>query len=107
VRFREIAKKNGEVEVSDHCNSACTLILGHIPREHLCFGEHARLNLHKASNPDGTASMEYTMQVIAWYPRDIKDWIEKKGGAERMPHREGWWTLTAPELWKMGYRRCD
>jgi hypothetical protein len=60
VRFREIAKKNGEVEVSDHCNSACTLILGHIPREHLCFGEHARLNLHKASNPDGTASMEYT-----------------------------------------------
>jgi hypothetical protein len=34
------------------------------------------------------------------------EWIAQRGGIWGMP-LNGYWILTAPELWKMGYRRCD
>ena len=39
------------------------------------------------------------------YPVDVRNWLDAKGGAERMPQR-GYWTMPASELWQMGYRRC-
>jgi hypothetical protein len=107
ARFQELAQRGGEIEITDYCNSACTLVLGYVPLDRICFGKDARLNFHKASNPDGTPSLEITLQMISHYPANIQAFIQKRGGASQLPHREGWWTLTAPELWKMGYRKCD
>ena len=39
-------------------------------------------------------------------PKDIRAWINAKGGYKKMPI-EGVWTLSAPDLWKMGHRRCS
>jgi hypothetical protein len=106
-RFRAIAERGAEVEIRGLCQSACTLILGHIPRERLCFSEQAKLNFHLASHADGTASMEHTRWVFGWYPADIKAWINSRGGPEKMPPPfQGFWTLPASELFKMGYRKC-
>lgn len=45
--------------------------------------------------------------MIDSYPADIRDWIEAKGGFDRMPIGKNLWTLPASELWKMGYRKCN
>jgi hypothetical protein len=39
-------------------------------------------------------------------PQEIRAWIVARGGRAGMP-ASGYWTLTARELWQMGYRRCD
>ena len=43
--------------------------------------------------------------MISHYPQDIRLWIRAKGDAEKMP-LHGFWTLTAHELWEMGYQKC-
>jgi len=40
------------------------------------------------------------------YPEDIRAWIDSKGGIALLPY-EGFLVLLAPELWKMGYRKCE
>jgi hypothetical protein len=88
------------------CQSACTLVMSNVPRERICFSATGYLNFHWASVADGKiASREYTQWMIESYPADIRAWIEAKGGINKMP--VWWmWKLTAPELWKMGYRKC-
>jgi hypothetical protein len=39
------------------------------------------------------------------YPKDIRAWLNAKGGLDKMP-LNGYWLMTASELWKMGYRDC-
>jgi hypothetical protein len=41
------------------------------------------------------------------YPQDIRTWLQQKGGLEKMAHGAKLWALLAPELWKMGYRKCE
>jgi hypothetical protein len=40
------------------------------------------------------------------YPQDIRAWLEQKGGFKKMPQGAKLWTIFAPELWTMGYRKC-
>jgi len=44
--------------------------------------------------------------MVDSYPADIRAWIDAKGGYAKLP-MNGYWVLTAPDLWKMGYRKCD
>ena len=50
-------------------------------------------------------SLEGTKWMVDRYPQDIRAWIERRGGPEKMTIEE-FWTLTAEELWFMGYRHC-
>ena len=94
------------VQIHGDCYSACTLILHHFSKRRLCFGENATLQFHKARHYDGTSSLESTRWMVNGYPQDIRTWIVAMGGIEAMPHRNGFWILTAPQLWQMGYKRC-
>src|SRR5258708_36715599 len=40
------------VVIDGPCLSACTMVLGVIPRDHLCVTPRARLGFHSASRPD-------------------------------------------------------
>jgi hypothetical protein len=110
-RFLDFAARELDVEVTNECNSACTLITHLIRRDKLCFGPRAVLNFHKAHYADGRVSMEDTQRMFELYPQDIRDWINAKGGIEKLPFgllgRPMYWSLPAAELWKMGYRKCD
>jgi hypothetical protein len=109
-RFLDFAARNLDVEITNECNSACTLITNVIRKDKLCFGPRAVLNFHKASYADGKVSMEDTLRMFDLYPQDIRDWINARGGVEKLP--QGWaarplyWSLPASELWKMGCRKC-
>jgi hypothetical protein len=99
------ANRPGQVEIRGMCQSACTLVMVHIPKERLCFGDRAFLNFHLASLPNGQPSIKDSQEMIDSYPADIRGWINAMGGIQKMPH-EGVWTLHATLLWAMGYRRC-
>jgi hypothetical protein len=106
-RFRALAVSGDDVEIRGSCASGCTLIMVHVPSDRLCFGENASLKFHVARDPkSGEPNMAFTQQrMVNQYPQDIYWWIKAKGGVEKMTI-EQMWTLTAEELWAMGYRRC-
>jgi hypothetical protein len=109
IQFRVIAEAGGPVKVFGPCSSACTLVVAHVPKDRLCFGEDASLNFHQARYTTNNAiAPEITKWMISRYPEEIRNWIAAQGGVERMPapyHYE-YWMLRPRELWKMGYGKC-
>jgi hypothetical protein len=52
-RYRLIASRDIPVEIRGSCESACTLIMAHVPKERICFSAGAALRFHKARTADG------------------------------------------------------
>jgi len=71
-----IAARGTSVRVVGPCKSACTVLLGHIPRNHICVTPQASFGFHLAKKPHAT--------VLIWslYPADIKGWINAHGGLQ-------------------------
>jgi hypothetical protein len=106
--FRKLATLSDRVEILHPCYSACTMVVAYIEKDRICFGEQASLNFHQArSYADPSALVGVTKWMIAEYPRDISQWILRKGGHNSMPSGYKYWTLPASELWEMGYRKCS
>ena len=99
------------IEIRGICPSACTLVLSYIPKERLCFQQTAWLWFHHAQDMFTHATTEetvkYSRAMFDKYPQDIRQWLEQKGGFEKMPHGNRYWAISAAELWKMGYRKCE
>ena len=108
-RWQGLAQSGADVEIRGPCFSACTLIVAYVPKQRLCFGDYASLNFHHAASTLSTTDAEAaTYYMFSLYPREIREWINKQGGAEYLPMPFiGWWTLEAEELWEMGYRKCE
>jgi len=54
----------------------------------------------------GPPAMEATQWMLDQYPKDIREWIEVRGGLKKLPYHYDVWTMSAPDLWEMGCRRC-
>jgi hypothetical protein len=94
-----------DVIIDGPCLSACTLLLGVIPRERICVTHRARLGFHAAWRPDQNGrpvrSNGGTQLLMKIYPRHIRAWLAKRGGlSARMIYLHG------RELASM-YRRCN
>jgi hypothetical protein len=74
ARWATHALEGANVRVVGACQSACTVLLGHIPRARICVTPEARFGFHLAKQPQATATL--------WgaYPSDIKAWINAHGG---------------------------
>lgn len=81
-------RSSGERLIIDgNCLSACTLLLGLIPRNRMCATDRARLGFHAAWLPDSdgrpvTSSMG-TRALWNAYPRSVRRWITRRGGLSR------------------------
>jgi hypothetical protein len=78
-------RSSGErVVIDGPCLSACTMILGVIPRDRICVTNRARLGFHAAWNPgvDGrpVTSRGGTQLLMEVYPQNVKRWIARNGG---------------------------
>jgi len=88
-------RNSGErVVIDGPCLSACTMVLGVIPRDHLCVTPRARLGFHTAWRPDGAGrpvvSRDGTELLMNVYPEPIRAWIARRGGlSPRMKYLEG------------------
>ncbi|MBU6463783.1 MAG: hypothetical protein KGK01_11440 [Bradyrhizobium sp.] len=73
-RWQQYAARGVSVRIVGPCQSACMVLLGHIPRSRICVTPEARFGFHMAHRPDMTA--------LLWrsYASDIKAWINARGG---------------------------
>jgi hypothetical protein len=78
-------RSSGEhVIIDGPCLSACTMVLGVIPRDHLCVTARARLGFHAAWRPDDSGhavvSRDGTQLLMSVYPQQVRNWIARRGG---------------------------
>jgi hypothetical protein len=103
--YVSLRKSGQKVIIDGPCLSACTLVLGVMPRERICVTSRAQLGFHAAWNPgrNGRPVLSQAGTKALWdiYPGDIRAWLKKRGGLKpKMVF------LSGPELMAM-YRTCD
>jgi hypothetical protein len=81
-------RSSGErVVIDGPCLSACTLIIGLIPRDRVCVTNRARLGFHAAWLPDRyghpVRSSMGTQVLMEVYPPKVRQWIRHRGGLSR------------------------
>ncbi len=74
AHWAELAARGVNVRIVGPCQSACTVLLGHIPNDRICVTPQASFGFHTARFPESTA--------ILWaaYNQGIRDWINARGG---------------------------
>lgn len=73
-RWEKLAAQKVSVRVSGRCTSACTVLLGYIPRKDICVTPNGSFGFH-------AATMQFaTDQLWKIYPEDIRAWITQHGG---------------------------
>jgi hypothetical protein len=103
--FVNLRKSGQSVIIDGPCLSACTIVLGVLPRERICVTQRAQLGFHAAWNPgrDGRPVLSQAGTRALWdiYPGDIRAWLKKRGGLKpKMVF------LSGRELMAM-YRTCE
>src|SRR5262249_562845 len=94
ARWATHRREGAHVRVAGPCYSECTVLIGQIPRDHICVTPEASFGFHLADVSDTTAALWRT------YPTEIKVWISNHGGL-----RGQMLLLRAPEVQRL-FPRC-
>ena len=102
--YTMVRSSGQRVIIDGPCLSACTMVLGIVPRERICVTQRAKLGFHAAWNPgaNGRVVMSHAGTKALWeiYPGHIRSWLAKRGGLKpKMVY------LTGSELSAM-YQPC-
>lgn len=85
--FAALRSSGENVVIDGNCLSACTLILGLVPRERVCATGNARFGFHAAWMPDNdgrpVTSPLGTQALWNIYPVSVRRWISRHGGLSR------------------------
>jgi len=85
--FAMLRSSGENVVIDGNCLSACTLVLGLMPRERICATQNARFGFHAAWMPDSTGrpvtSPLGTQALWDIYPPSVRRWIRSHGGLSR------------------------
>ena len=94
ARWADLAARGVSVRIVGPCQSACTVLLGHIPRSRICVTAAASFGFHLAHLSSATA--------ILWngYQSDIRAWIDQHGGLQ-----SNFIWLRAPETFRF-FHKC-
>ena len=102
--FESVRETGERVVIDGPCLSACTLVLGVVPRNRICVTPRAVLGFHAAWRPAGRGRTvpehEATQLMMDIYPSEVRGWILRRGG---LNGHMIW--LRGPELAAM-YQRC-
>jgi hypothetical protein len=92
AKFRALRSSGERVEIDGTCASACTMLLGTIPRNRICVTPGARLVFHSAWDPAGDRAVAADGNRILWssYPASIRQWIKRHGGLGSQTITLGW-----------------
>jgi hypothetical protein len=93
-RWAGLAARGVNVKIVGPCQSACTVLLGHIPRGRICVTPNASFGFHLAKKSHATAILRKS------YQSDIRAWIAKHGGLT-----EQFIWLRAPEIYRY-FKKC-
>jgi hypothetical protein len=83
-RFMQARASGEHVVIDGFCLSACTLVVGMLPRDQVCVTRNAVLGFHAAWRPtaDGrkVSSHIATQVMMDVYPPELRSWIGRRGG---------------------------
>jgi hypothetical protein len=103
AKYARMRDKRERIVIDGTCNSACTLLLGIVPLRQVCVTPRASLGFHEAYyDKRWTAgvrvtSVAGTAELMAVYPKSVKDWIARNGGlTPQMKHLR-----SGADLWKI------
>ncbi len=93
-RWAGLAARGVNVKIVGPCQSACTVLLGHIPRSRICVTPNASFGFH-------SAKLESATQILrAAYPSDIRAWIGAHGGL-----KPDFVWMRAPDIFRY-FKKC-
>jgi hypothetical protein len=95
ARWTQYRRDKVRVRIAGPCESECTMVIGHLNREHICVTPEGSFGFRLADLPSGTGT------IWRSYPTDIKVWLSRHGG---LTHRLIW--MRAPEVYRF-FRRCE
>jgi hypothetical protein len=85
--FAMVRSTGEQVVIDGNCLSACTMVLGLVPRDRICVTNRARLGFHAAWMPDAAGrpitSPMGTQALWDVYPTNVRSWINRNGGLSR------------------------
>jgi hypothetical protein len=95
AKYRALRAAGDRIEIDGTCASACTMLLGLIPRNHICVTPRASFVFHSAWDAAGDRAVAAAGNRILWasYPENVHQWIKRHGGL-----RAELITLSGPEL---------
>ncbi len=83
-KYQALRLSGERVEIDGTCASACTMLLGTIPRNRICVTPRAVLEFHSAwdPTPTGGQTISEAGNQILWstYPGQVRKWISRHGG---------------------------
>ncbi|HML13567.1 MAG TPA: hypothetical protein VK456_09695 [Xanthobacteraceae bacterium] len=83
-RYAVVRKSGQRVIVDGPCLSACTILLGTIPKDRICVTGRAAFGFHAAWVPVGRGRQAPSAlgdrMLWANYPEPVRDWITRHGG---------------------------
>lgn len=94
MQWATLGSQGVKVRIAGPCVSACTVLLGYIPRKSICVTSSASLGFHLATTDYATRDL------LSAYPADLRLWIEQHGG---LTFQLMW--LQAPDIYRF-FRRC-
>src|SRR5260370_5607513 len=82
--FYEMRASGERIVIDGPCLSACTLLTGIVPRDHVCITNRAVLGFHAASYYNDVSrslvpTRAGTRLVMRLYPSEIRAWINRHG----------------------------
>ena len=85
--FGAVRESGERVVIDGNCLSACTMVLGLVPRDRICATSRARFGFHAAWMPDAdghpVTSPMVTQALWNIYPPSVRHWISRHGGLSR------------------------
>ena len=93
-RWAALAARGVNVKIVGPCQSACTVLLGHIPRDRICVTPNASFGFHLAHLASATETLRHAYQA------DIRSWIAQHGG---LTHEFIW--MRAPDIYQY-FKKC-
>lgn len=82
-RYERIRANGVHVVIEGECLSACTMVLGIVPRSNICARGRARLGFHSAFvKPKNTVyqSPDGSRRLMEHYDPDVRAWVARHGG---------------------------
>lgn len=84
TKFQHLRSSGETVIIDGLCASACTIVLGAVPRDRICVTPRATLGFHAAYDfgADGRTitDREATVMLYSMYPMPVQRWIAARGG---------------------------
>jgi hypothetical protein len=83
-KYQDLRSSGETVIIDGLCASACTIVLGAVPRDKICVTSHANLGFHAAwdfgANGRAITNPEATQMLYSMYPSQVRHWIAARGG---------------------------